>query len=106
MGEQEKEARGGDRCRQTDGLNVGPLFRWRRRIAWDASLLAAPQVARSFARIMISTRETPSGKDFLHKKQLWRLPYVTSAQKGGRGSRNAAKLRTNGIDFADRDGKG
>ena len=33
-------------------------------------LLAAPQVARSFARIMISTRETPSGKDFLHKKQL------------------------------------
>ena len=35
----------------------------------------------------------------------WVLPYMTSAQKGGRGgvSRYAANLRTNSIDFADKE---
>ena len=39
--------------------------------------------------------------------RTWGLPYMTSAQRRGRGSlRNAANFRTNSKDVADREGEG
>ena len=34
---------------------------------------------------------------------LWGLPYMKSAEKKGEGSRNDTNLRTNSIDFADKE---